>query len=455
MYTILALMSNNARAPQLGLLRLSWPMFIEEITGGITAFTDTLFLSMMSDGVAGSVGMLGPVLMLGYFIMPQFTSAGTSVAAQYMGAKQDDRVIPTWAANVFISTAMGTLLAIVLFSLSGRIGLWLGMSGTQNSWASEYLSVIAFNFIFVGLRTSYGSILASKTLTRWNMVGSVVTNLLNIPLNWALMTGFWIFPEMGIRGIALATVISYAVGFAILFIMVHFGLGISFAVKGLVRRAREVIMPIFRIGLPAALEPFSYTIQTVIVSMVIIRLGAEAMTANTYVNRFNFLDMAASWSLTMGGQIIMSWHLGSGNVEQVRKTWWKIAGIITSFAFLAYLAIALFPKFFLSFFTKDPAIIALAFPLILIALAMEPIRSINILGGVALKTVGDGKFSVVMGLVFMWGLVPAILLCVSLGGGILGLWFCLLADETIRASINVWRWKSGRWVGKRVIDERA
>jgi Na+-driven multidrug efflux pump len=86
---------------------------------------------------------------------------------------------------------------------------------------------------------------------------------------------------------------------------------------------------------------------------------------------------------------------------------------------------------------------------------MEPIRSINILGGVALKTVGDGRFSVVMGLIFMWGLVPVLFVTVALGGGIVAVWMCLLADETIRALVNLWRWKSGRWEGRRVIDEKG
>ncbi len=448
-------MNHEKNTPRLGLIALSWPMFIEELTGGITAFTDILFLSMISDGAASSVGMLGPVLMLGYFIMPQFTSAGTSVSAQYMGAKRDDHVVPTWVANIAISVGMGAIFSIGLFALSGHIGRWLGMNGVQNSYASEYLSVIAFNFLMVGLRTSYGSILASKTLTRWNMVSSVVTNVINIPLNWALMTGFWVFPALGIRGIALATVISYSIGFLILFFMVHFGLRISFAVRGLAARAREVVGPILRIGIPAALEPFSYTIQSIVVSAIIIKLGSAAMGANTYVNRFNFLDMAASWALTMGGQIVMSHYLGANRINDVKKTYWKIAAIVTSFALVVYLALTVFSEFFLSLFTKDPEILSLAGPLLFIALAMEPIRSINILGGVALKTVGDGKFSVVMGLICMWGLVPALIACVALGGGIFELWLCLLADETIRAALNAWRWKSGRWIGKRVIDGPA
>ncbi len=446
-------MSHTKNAPQLGLLKLSWPMFVEEITGGITAFTDILFLSMISDGAAGSVGTLGPVLMLGYFIMPQFTSAGTSVAAQYMGAKQDEHVIPTWVANIMISTAMGAILSVSLFALSARIGLWLGMDAVQNSYASNYLSVIAFNFVMVGLRTSYGSILASKTLTRWNMVSSVVTNLINIPLNWALMTGFWIFPEMGIRGIALATVISYAVGFGILFFMVHFRLKVSFAVKGLLAKARETILPILRIGVPAAMEPFSYTVQSMIVSALIIGLGTVAMGANTYVQKFMFLDMAVSWSLTMGGQIVMSYHLGAGRIDEVKRTYWRIAGIAISFAFAAFLVMTVFHRAFLGFFTNDEAIIRVSIWIFLIALFMEPIRSVNILGGVALKTVGDGKFSVILGLAFMWGLVPLIYLATRLGFGIVGVWCCLLLDETIRAAINAWRWKSGKWMGKAVIGE--
>ena len=448
-------MNQLKKEPKLSLFHLSWPMFIEELTGGFTSFADTFFISMISDEAAASVGMLGPVLMLGYFILPQFTSAGTSVAAQYMGAKRDDHVVPTWLANIFISVGIGAILAFSLFAFSGHIGLWLGMTATQNGFATQYLSVIAFNFLLVGLRASYGSILASQGLTKWNMVASVVTNLLNIPLNWALMTGFWIFPELGIRGIALATVISFLTGFAILFFMVHFRLKVKFLAEGVAAKVREVVFPILKIGIPTALEPFSYTVQSFIVSILIIKLGTVAMGANTYVNKFNFLDMAASWSLTMGGQILMSHYLGAKRIDDVKKTFWKIAGFVTAFAFAVYLVVVVFHGFFLSFFTRDPAIVSASFWLLVIALFMEPIRSINILGGVALKTVGDGKFSVIISLAFMWGLVPLIIACQALGFGIVGLWVCLLLDETLRAVINAWRWKSCKWMGKIVIGESA
>ena len=103
-------------------------------------------------------------------------------------------------------------------------------------------------------------------------------------------------------------------------------------------------------------------------------------------------------------------------------------------------------------FTTIPRI-SLSIPLLFVALVLEPVRAVNVLGGVALKTVGDGRVSVVVSLIFMWGLVPVLIACVALGGGLISVWVSLLADEVIRAIINIWRWRSGRWMGKRVIDE--
>jgi Na+-driven multidrug efflux pump len=115
--------------------------------------------------------------------------------------------------------------------------------------------------------------------------------------------------------------------------------------------------------------------------------------------------------------------------------------------------VLVFHRFFLSFFTRDPIILRLSFWGLLVFLFMEPIRSVNILSGIALKMVGDGKFSVLIRLAFMWGLVPLIILSTWLGFGIVGVWCCCLLDETIRAVINALRWKSGKWMGKTVIGD--
>ncbi len=435
----------------LNLLHLSWPIFIERLSAGLVTFTDTLFLCMISDNVAASIGMLGSVLMFGYFILPQFAFAGTSVSAQYMGAKQDERVVPSYIGNLVISTILGGLITLAMFIFSGQIGLWLGMNPEQNSYATEYLAVVSFTFILAGARFAYSAILAARTLTSWNMSIAVVTNILNILFKLAFIKGFWLFPQMGIKGVALATLLSFAIGLIMLFYYVHIRLKISFLINNLWPRVKEIIPPILKIGIPSALEPFSYAIQSFVVAMLIIKLGLVAMGANTYIGRLIFIDLALSWSLTSAGQIIMSHHLGAGRLDKVNRTYLKIAAYSMAFAFGNILIYLIWHDWFLSLFTQDPLIKATAVWILVVCLFMEPIRSINILGGVALKTVGDGKFSAIMGIIFMWGVVPIIILASNLGTGIIGLWVCLLLDEILRAIINFWRWQSGVWKNRRVI----
>ncbi len=436
---------------RLGLIGLAWPIFVEEVTAGFVVAADTWFLSRIGDVAAASVGSLGSVLMLGYFILPQFATAGPAVASQYMGAGRTESVVPTWVGNLLISVILGLVLSVALSCCAPFIGLWLGMTAGEAGYAGQFLGVIAFSFVLVGARGAYSSVLASRTLTSWTMAVALATNALNVGLNALFMSGAPGLPRLGVRGVALATVLAYLAGLALLAFLVHVRLGIRFRIPQVASRVRAVLGPILRVGMPAALEPFSYTVQSFVVSVLIIALGLHAMAANTYMQRLIFLDMAVTWSLTAAGQIVMSHMLGAGRLDAVRRTYWKVLSISAAFAFANMAAFLAFHDAVLGMFTADPAIRQLGFWLLVISVFTEPIRAANILGGVALKTVGDGRFSLVVGVAFMWGVIPVIMATSALGLGVIGLYAVLLGDETVRAAINVVRWARERWVGKAVI----
>ncbi len=437
---------------RLGLVGLAWPIFIEQVTAGLVLAADTWFLSRIGDVAAASVGSLGSVLLLGYFILPQFSSAGTAVASQYMGAGRDEEVVPTWIGNLVISVALGLALSMALFCCAPYVGRWLGMAPDEARYAAEFLGVSAFVFVLVGARGAYASVLASRTLTRWTMAVGVVTNALNVALNALFMSGAFGLPRLGVRGVALASLLAYLVGLLLLVYLVHRRLGVSFRIPRLAPRVRAVLKPILRIGVPAALEPFSWVMQSFVVTVLIIGLGLEAMAANTYMHRLIFLDMAVTWSLTAAGQIVMSHLLGAGRLDAVQRTYWKVLAISAAFAFANMAVFLAFHDAVFGLFTADAGIKRLGFWLLAISLFTEPIRAANILGGVALKTVGDGRFSLVVGVAFMWGVIPVIVASNALGWGVVGIYGVLLLDETVRAAINVVRWARGSWVGKAVIS---
>jgi putative MATE family efflux protein len=435
---------------ELGLFRLAWPIFVEQLTGGLIMATDTWFLSRLGDAAAASIGSLGPVLMLGYFILPSFATAGTAVASQYMGAGREESVVPTWIGNLVISVALGLGLTVAMVACAPHVGTWLGMNAIEAGYAGRFLGVISFNWVLVGARGAYTSVLASRTLTRWTMAVAVATSALNVGLN-ALFMGGALGNAPGVRAVALATVLSYLASLLLLTYLVHLRLGIRFRVPDAVARVRGVLRPILRVGVPAALEPFSYIVQSFVVSVLIIALGVEAMAANTYQQRLIMVDLAFTLSLTAAGQIAMSHLLGAGRLDAVRRIYWRVLAISAAFAFANMALFLAFHRQVLGVFTRDPAIQSVGFWLLVVSLFTEPIRAANILGGVALRTVGDGRFSLIVGVTFMWGIIPVIVASSALGLGLVGLYAVLCLDETVRAGINVVRWARGSWQGKAVV----
>jgi Na+-driven multidrug efflux pump len=69
-----------------------------------------------------------------------------------------------------------------------------------------------------------------------------------------------------------------------------------------------------------------------------------------------------------------------------------------------------------------------------------------------MRAAGDSKFPAIVGSTLMWtsGLGLSLGLCFGLGWGVIGIWAGMACDEWIRAAVNAWRWKSGRWRGKGV-----
>ncbi len=428
---------------------LSWPIFIEEITGGLVFLADAWFLSRISDEVAATIGVLLPVLLLGFFIIPMFTTAGTSVASQYIGAKQYQHVVPTYMANIAVSSLLGLGMFLGGFVFADHVGLWLGMSPELNVYTSTYLATVSFSFLFVAVRFSYASILASQGMTQWNMATALVTNVLNVVLNAAFFQGWFGLPKLGLLGIALATSVSFFLGALLSIWVVHGPLKIRFQLRGMGAPIRRVLRPILRIGIPSAIEPLSYTVQQIVVSMVVIQLGLVAMGANTYVLRILVVEITFAFALGAGSQILMAHFMGADNFKEVNRVFWKSILFATGFAALNLLLYVGIYKQMLSMFTDNPEIMELAKWMLAAGILMEPARAVNIIAGMALKGVGDARFSAVSSMIFMWMVIPFMFwVGIDYGYGMLGVWLCFTVDESIRAVINLWRWNTGKWRSK-------
>ncbi|UPW18782.1 MATE family efflux transporter [Agarivorans sp. TSD2052] len=438
---------------KLKLFSLAWPILIEQLTSGVVVMADIYFLSLLGEDVAATAGLLMPYLWIGFFVLPMLSTGGTAAASQYYGAKQFHKVVPVFMTNVLLLGVAGTAFSVFTWLNADNIGGWLNFPNSMQVYAADYLAIMAFTFGFFGLRCAYGSILAAKAMTNWNMLASLITNVLNIFLNATFFFGWFGLAPMGLKGIALGTVLSYAIACLVVMAIVHIKAQVKFEfTRSMVPQMRAVFKPLMKIAIPSAAEPANYTLQQIVVAGILASLGVLAVSSYTFVLRFLFISMAVSWSLAAAGQIIMAHHMGARKLQQVDATYNRCISLSMVFAFVNMAVFAYLYQPLIGFFSDDPQVAFYAKWLLIICIVMEPFRAINIVAGMALKAVGDGRFAATVGIAFIWGVVPIIYLCsISWQLGIIGAWACFAVDEVLRGVINHWRWKTYRWHHKGIV----
>lgn len=426
------------------LFQLTWPIYLQNATHSFVVLVDMWFFAHLADRIAGTVGAVIPIIWVGAFVIPVFAGTGVSVASQYMGARQFHKVVPTYMTNLFCTATMGSLFALTIWLFSEEIGVWMGLGPDLQPIASTYLGGMSVYFVFMGVLVAYNAVLSSRGMTQWLMYNSFVVAAVNLSLASLFVLGFgW-----GMRGVITASCISVATALLLSMRWVHLRLGIRFHLKGAARDMLGVMRPMFRIGISNALEPLSYSVQQIILSTMIISFGVTAMAAHNYAGRAQMFQITFSVALALGSQILMGHWMGAGRYDDVDRLFRKTIRWTTCVA-LIYATVAwIFGDLVIRIFTSDPAIIGLGKSLLLVAVFYEPARAVNIVGGFALKTVGDARFPLMIGMTFIWGILPVVFAIDRFHPlSLVGLWMCFAADEIIRSFIVLARWRSGRWRG--------
>ncbi len=431
----------------MSLFKITWPLVPAFTLDMILPIVDSFFLSRVSDAAAGSVGAVLPVIMTVTIALLVFTQAGISVASQYAGGERFEKADAANLATLSLGLIIGSIISVILYLVSGKIGLFLGLSTENNIYATDYLSVWGMFFVIKVIKNNLVQIIASKGFTHINLAGSVLMNLLNIGLNHVFYDGLFGAPRLGVQGVALATGISLAVNvvFSILILKLYLNFkmfnGASYVL------VREVIKPIKRIALPSALEPTSFQLYQVAVTALVVALGSFALTARVYTQNLVIITVIVSVALGNGSQIVIAHLVGAREYEKADRQLHRALGFaaILSIAFTSVILVS--AEFLLSQFTTNREVIELGRKLLFIEYIAGPARACNIIVNSALRCSGDARAPAITGTIMMWtiGIGTSYILAFSLGLGLWGIWIASAVDEGSRAVYCYTRWRRGHW----------
>ena len=381
------------------LLKLAVPTIAAQLINMLYNIVDRIYIGHIPG--EGSLALTGlgvcmPVIMFVSAFAALVSSGGAPRASIAMGQKDNDRAELIMGNCFSLQVVISVILTAVLLLWNRELLLAFGASENTIDYASSYMSIYAIGTIFVQLTLSMNSFITAQGFTKFAMISVLIGAVCNIALD-----PLFIFTlGMGVRGAALATIISQAVSclWVILFLCGK-KTTLHLRLRNFILRP-GVILPCVALGLSMFIMQASESVIMVCFNNSLLKYGGDiavgAMTILTSVMQFAMLPLQG---LGQGAQPIISYNYGAGCTERVRGTFRLLLRSCLCYSTALWLIIMLFPGAFASIFASDAALIDFAVPALRVYLAVMFMFGIQIACQMTFVSIGSALSSIIVAVV--------------------------------------------------------
>ena len=342
------------------LFKLALPTVVAQLINMLYNIVDRIYIGHMpevGDLALTGVGVCMPIILIVSAFAALVGSGGAPRASIFMGKKDIESAERTLGACFGLQVIVSVVLTAVLLIWNRDLLLAFGASGNTVEYATSYMTVYAIGTIFVQLTLGMNAFISAQGFTRIAMISVIVGAVANIALDPLFIYTF----GMGVRGAALATVLSQALSCAwvISFLCSSKSL-LRLRTKNLVP-APKVVLPCVALGSATFIMQASESVISICFNSSLLRYGGDiavgAMAILTSIMQFAMLPPQG---IAQGAQPILSYNYGAGNAERVKKTYKTLLVSCLIYSVTLWLAVMLFPRVFVSIFTPDTALVDFA-----------------------------------------------------------------------------------------------
>jgi putative MATE family efflux protein len=323
----------------------------------------------------------------------------------------------------------------------------LNLQGSVLDYAENYLAIVGGAIFLQAMINSLAAIIRVHGHTKETMYVSIGMNIIHVIGNYLLIFGHFGFPEMGVEGAAISTVVSRFLALLVFLWLFYQVTEVKVKVTYYFSLSKNFINKILKIGIPSAFEQVMYQSCQLVFLFYATFLGASSLAARQYATNISMFIYLFAMAIGIGTAIIVGRLVGGGhNLETYNRVWKSVrwASVITV---LMVVLVILLREPLMRLFTDDPEIIQLGANVLLLSFLLETGRTINIVIINSLRAAGDAKYPVLIGVFSMvaMSLPLGYFLIFHLELGLVGIWLAIAADEWTRAIIMFFRWRSRKW----------
>lgn len=347
------------------ILKISYPIILTLLAQNIINVTDTAFLGRVSEVALGASAIAGVFYFAIYMVGFGFSQGAQILIGRRNGEENYIQIGPTFNNSLIFNG----LFALILFgtSLFGMPHLMKLLVSSDQIYAAtmEYLDWRIYGFFFVFLNVVFRSFYVGITETRILTTSAFITAITNIIFDYVLIFGKFGFPELGIAGAAIASVIAEATTLGYLFL--HTFIYTDLKKYGLFSRLSldfKAIGQILNLSIFIMFQ-FFISISTWFLFFIFIERMGERPLAVTNIGRsmYILLMIPASALSTTAGTLVSN-MIGAGKTNEIMKTTNKIIRIALIFVAPLIIFGFFFPQLFAHIYTDDLSLMLASIPVI-------------------------------------------------------------------------------------------
>ena len=427
---------------------LSIPMVLEMVFESVFALVDAIFVSNLgsSDALA-VVGVTESMLTIVYAIGMGLSMATTALVSRRIGEKRHDEANFTAVQAIIVGIAVSVLIAIPGLFFSKELLSMMKVEPDAITMGSSYTAIILGGNIIIMLLFIINAIFRSSGDAALSMRVLIIANLINIILDPCLIFGWGPFPELGIKGAAIATTIGRSIGVLYQFYLLGNGKGRIKIVAKYLKVSFKHIWHIIELSLGGIGQLLIATSSWLVLMRIMAEFGSDAIAGYFLAIRLFVFILLPSWGMSNAAATLVGQNLGAEKPERAQRAVWVTANANAILFGLIGVVFIVVPGILLKPFDTNTETLKigidclriLAFGFIFYAYGMVMTQAFN--------GAGDTRTPTVINFFCFWLLeIPlAYILSMKLNMGANGVFIAITVAESIIGVVGIILFRRGKW----------
>lgn len=339
------------------LFKLAVPAITAQLINALYNIVDRMYIGHIKDiGAAAltGVGVSFPIIIIISAFSSLVGMGGSPRAAIKMGKGDNEGAEKILGNCVVVLVAISIILTIFFSIFNKPLLLMFGASENTVVYGTSYLSIYVLGTVFVQISLGLNSFITTQGFAKTSMLTVLIGAVLNIILDPIFIFVF----DMGVKGAALATILSQAVS-AIWVLKFLFGNTTKLKIKPqYFKLEKSIILPVLALGLAPFVMQSTESLVNISLNSSLQRYGGDiAVGAMTILGSIMQFTMMPLTGLTQSSQPIISFNYGAQKMDRVKKTFKILLFSSLCFSVCAWLLVMFVPHIFAGAFTSDPILI--------------------------------------------------------------------------------------------------